>query len=218
MRLGAGCWSCMLLLAGHFGGVWAVVSDNKHKSGRSGKSDYERPSPWDRLFAQKKLGTECPVDHQLCPESVGGGCCPKTKVCGASTCLATIETAIIVSHPKITQAPTAPLFKRKLGSNKWDIIHEGMQGQKRDATDCGADYNLCPASLNGGCCPTDRVCGTDSCYATTAAPASACGSAGYVACGIAQGGMFFLEMNKCAILTTIRWLLSSELCMSSRRL
>jgi hypothetical protein len=218
MRLSAGCWSCTLLLAGHIGGVWATVSDNKYKSGRSGKSDYERPSPWDRLFAQKKLGTECPVDHQLCPDSVGGGCCPMTKICGTSTCLATIETAVVASHPKITQAPPAPLFKRKLGSNKWDMIHEGIQGQKRDATACGADYYLCAASLNGGCCPNGRACGTDSCIATSAPSTSACGLAGYVACGMDQGGMLFLYIIIWEMLITIRWLLSSELRMSSRRL
>lgn len=218
MRLNASCWSCTLLLVGHIGGVYGTVSDNKYKSGGSGKSNYERPSPWDQLFVQKKLDTECPVDHQLCPDSVGGGCCPKTKVCGTNACLAIVETAVVVSHPKITEAPPTPLFKRKLGSNKWDMIHEGIQGQKRDATECGADHRLCAASLNGGCCPNDRVCGTDSCYATSAAPASACGVAGYIACGIAQGGMFFFQLTGREMLMMIRWLLSSELCMSSRRL
>jgi hypothetical protein len=110
-----------------------------------------------------------------------------------NACLATIETAVTVSHPKITEAPPAPLFKRKLGSNKWDMIHEGIQKQKRDGT-CSAGYQSCAASLNGGCCPNDRVCGTDSCYApsTATAPATVCGEAGYVACGIAEGGTFFL--------------------------
>ena len=218
MRLSASCWSCTLLLAGYIGGVSAVVSDNKDKSGRSGKSDYRRPSPWDRLFAQKKLGTECPVDHQLCPESLGGGCCPKTKVCGTNTCLATLETTVVVSHPRITEAPSAALFKRKLGSNKWDMIHEGIQGQKRDATDCGSGYQLCPASLNGGCCPNDRVCGSASCIATSAAPASACGVEGYIACGISEGGMFSFQSTNLNVLKIIRWLLSNKLCLSSRRL
>jgi hypothetical protein len=46
--------------------------------------------------------------------------------------------------------------------------------------------------MNGGCCPNDRVCGTSSCFAATAAPASACGMSGYIACGIDDGGEYFL--------------------------
>jgi hypothetical protein len=188
MRLSGSSWSCTLLLAGHFGGVWATPSNNKRKPGTSGKSDYRRPSPWDRLFAQKKLGSECPVDHQLCPESLGGGCCPNTSVCSTNACLAAIETTVTFAHPKITEAP---LFKRKLGSNKWDMIHKGIQGQKRDAPQCGGGYQSCAASLSGGCCPTDRICGTDSCYAASTLPATVCSVAGYVACGMAEGGMLF---------------------------
>ena len=96
-----------------------------------------------------------------------------------------VETAVTLAYPKITQAP---LLKRKLGSLKWDIIHEGIQGQKRDVASCGVDFKMCPQSMNGGCCPNDRVCGTSSCYASSAASASACGKAGYIACGIDDGG------------------------------
>lgn len=60
--------------------------------------------------------------------------------------------------------------------------------QRRAATECPAAYQLCPASVGGGCCPSDRVCGTSSCFATTAAPQSACGILGYIACGIEDGG------------------------------
>ena len=101
-----------------------------------------------------------------------------------------IETIVTESHPRITEAP---LVRRKLGSNKWDLVHEGIQGRKRDATICPSDYQLCPQSLNGGCCPTDRVCGTDSCYPTSTGPAEACGTVGYMACGIDEGGKFFMD-------------------------
>jgi len=95
------------------------------------------------------------------------------------------STTSTASHPKITPAP---VFKRKLGSTKWDFIHEGIQAQKRDAASCPTDYQMCPQSLNGGCCPNDRVCGSSSCFATIAGPASACGMAGYFACDINDGG------------------------------
>ncbi|KAK6610926.1 hypothetical protein H4I96_02524 [Botrytis cinerea] len=80
------------------------------------------------------------------------------------------------------------IVKRKLGSNHWDKIHEAIQGRKRDASECPSDYQLCPKSMNGGCCPNNRSCGTSSCYLTSAAPASACGVSGYTACGIDAGG------------------------------
>jgi len=96
-----------------------------------------------------------------------------------------VETSSTVYHPKITPAP---IMRRKLGSNKWDLIHEGIQGRKRDAASCPVDFQLCPESMSGGCCPSDRVCGTSSCFATSAAPVSACGKLGYIACGIDDGG------------------------------
>jgi len=105
--------------------------------------------------------------------------------------LKTIVTAttVTVAHPKITEAP---LLKRKLGSLKWDMIHEGIQGRKRDVASCPTDFQMCPESMNGGCCPNDRVCGTSSCIAKSAAPASACGKSGYIACGINDGGKLLL--------------------------
>ena len=192
MRFSRRCWICTLLLTGNFGGVWATEQNHKQNPGRE-ESDHGRPSPWDRFLAQKKLGTECPVDYQLCPDRLGGGCCPKTRVCGTNACLATVETAVTIAHPKITEPP---LLKRKLGSIKWDVIHEGIQGQKRDAPQCGSDSQSCAASLNGGCCPNDRICGIDSCYAASTVPATVCGVAGYVACGMAEGGRFFLRMKR----------------------
>ena len=100
-----------------------------------------------------------------------------------------VESPVIVAHPKITEPPS--LVRRKLGSIKWDMIHDGIQGQKRDAASCPTDYNACPQSLKGGCCPSDRVCGISSCYAASAAPASACGKTGYIACGLDDGGELF---------------------------
>lgn len=75
----------------------------------------------------------------------------------------------------------------KLEQKPWHKMHITKAPWKRDAT-CPTSYSSCPASLKGGCCPTDRSCGTDSCYATTSAPANACASSGYIACGIDQDG------------------------------
>ncbi len=59
---------------------------------------------------------------------------------------------------------------------------------RRDANLCPASYSLCPAELNGGCCPERYACETDSCYATTPATASACGKAGWYGCDIKFNG------------------------------
>jgi hypothetical protein len=159
------CWACAVVLL--FPGVLADGPEN-NLSPRSPEKGYvqraggERP----RIFAQLRLET------RLVQTSI------------TSTMYETSTTSTIY-HPKITEAP---VLRRKLGSNKWDAIHNGIQGQKRDATSCPSDFQLCPQSMKGGCCPNDRVCGTNSCYAAAAAPVSACGKAGYIACGIDDGG------------------------------
>jgi hypothetical protein len=100
-----------------------------------------------------------------------------------------IESTATIAHPKITEAP---LYRRKLGSNKWDLIHDEIQGQKRDAKICPADYQSCPQSVYGGCCPVGRICGTSSCLASTSTTVAgiACALAGYIACGIDEGGAY----------------------------
>lgn len=97
-------------------------------------------------------------------------------------------------------------------------MHITAHPQKRDATICPANYSLCPASLSGGCCPTDLSCGTSSCYPTTTAPAQCTISPGYIACDLDQGGMnaspwlFHFKPNE------YRWLLSKRLFMRKKRL
>jgi hypothetical protein len=194
MRLSGNCVNCILLLAGHFGGTWASLREQGCRRGsseKSGHKDFDRPWPWDQLLAQKKLerelGPGCPQDHQIRHGFIAGDRYPTSRIYDSNTYLASVKTEVTISQPKITQAP---ILKRKVGSNKWDIVHEGIQGQKRDAAQCGAGYQSCAASLSGGCCPTDRICGTDSCYAESTLPATVCGVAGYVPCGMAEGGTF----------------------------
>lgn len=160
MRWTGACIGCTIAIA--FQGVWADVSQNKYKSGKSGKGYSERPNAWPRIFAQQRLASV------VLESSIS-----------KSTSINTVY------DPKITEAP---ILRRKSGSHKWDLIYERIQGQKRDAASCPPDYQLCPQSMNGGCCPNDRVCGTSSCYASDAAHASACGQSGYIACGIDDGG------------------------------
>lgn len=163
MRYSNVFWSCAVVFA--FGSV--------HGS-RAMKMGYKDQSTVSAMMKVKNLAPEATAK----PQGVFGLVAP------------TVPSAVTVSCPKITHSPS--LVERKLGSLRWDVIHEGMQGQisKRDWQSCGTSYTLCPKSLNGGCCPTDHVCGASSCFPTSVAPASACGQSGYIACGLAAGGTY----------------------------
>lgn len=103
------------------------------------------------------------------------------------TLITVTSTAVLQAYPKIT---VAPIVRRKLGSEKWDLIHEGMQAQKRDGESCPTGFQLCPQSLNGGCCPNDRVCGASNCLvsSTSTAVAMGCGKENLFACSLEDGG------------------------------
>ncbi|KAI1769923.1 hypothetical protein F4818DRAFT_308892 [Hypoxylon cercidicola] len=65
--------------------------------------------------------------------------------------------------------------------------HNFIRHPKREASCQQEGYNLCPASVDGGCCPDGYACAVSSCYATTAGPTTACGRAGYYNCPITAG-------------------------------
>ncbi|KAI9646563.1 hypothetical protein NHQ30_004558 [Ciborinia camelliae] len=134
-----------------------------------------------------EVENQYPEGIQNFANSADGDCYPADKVCDGESYSATTTTQVTMTT-KFPKLSYPGIVKRKLGSNHWDKIHEAIQGQKRDASECPSDYQLCPKSMNGGCCPNTRSCGTSSCYLTSAAPASACGVSGYTACGIDAGG------------------------------
>ena len=165
MRSVLGCVGYLLALTAQ--GTCEAI-DREHKAASWLRLSFHNLAGWSRIFGPERLGhtpAQSPVHEYIA-----------TKI---------LESIVTESHPRITEAP---ILKRKLGSNKWDLVHDAIQGQKRDATICPSDFQLCPQSLNGGCCPTDRVCGSQSCYPTSTGPASACGTVGYTACGFDQGG------------------------------
>lgn len=172
------CWSCRLAqAAGYVRGSWSTVSGRLPRSGRSRKSKARSGTTGSQ--------SDRPEDNRA---GAGGS---QGLVQGQRVVIPepTIKSPVVVSYPKITTGPGPSQVKRKLGSNHWDAIHERMQGQKRDGGQCGPSYQSCPASLNGGCCPNDRICGSSSCLPNTSTTvASACGKANYVACGIPEGG------------------------------
>lgn len=188
MRMIRGCWVCTAaLVAGCVRGASESTSNNLRKSRDSELSNPDNIGK--RVDAERVIVTvvtkESIVGGQDVLETDDGGSPFRGDTDPDMVRITTTQSAVTVAYPKNAEAP---LVKRKLGSNRWDIIHEGIQGQKRDATRCPADYQLCPKSLNGGCCPNDRACGSSSCLPTSTAPASACGKLGYVACGMSDGG------------------------------
>ncbi|KAL2131784.1 hypothetical protein VTI74DRAFT_4612 [Chaetomium olivicolor] len=78
---------------------------------------------------------------------------------------------------------------------QWKDVHRIAKAQvtahplRRDEGSCPAQHTSCAASLSGGCCPSRYACATDSCYATTAGPTTACRKAGYFACAPVNGEM-----------------------------
>lgn len=187
MRWTGICWSCTFVL--FFQDVLAEISESKNQHKKPVKVYTSRPHELLRGGAQERL--------RIAVNEAG------TRTC-ANTRTRTIQ------HPKITPAP---ILRRKLGSHKWDTIHNGIQGKKRDATSCPTDYQLCPQSVGGGCCPSDRVCGTHSCFPVGDAPTSACGIAGYIACGIDDGGKCFVPAVFSLVSDVYRWVLSIGLCL-----
>ena len=169
MRGTGTCWSCAVRLAAeHIRGSWRSISSDTHRCGTS-----REQGPDDEISGARLPPAQRLEDGQ--------------KILGVT---ATRHSPVIVAYPKITEGPA--LLRRKLGGNHWDMVHEGIQGRKRDASICVTDYSLCPQSLGGGCCPTDRVCGSSSCYpSSVAATASACGQNGYFNCGPEEGGSFY---------------------------
>ena len=77
---------------------------------------------------------------------------------------------------------------------QWKDVHRIAKAQvtahpaRRDEGSCPAEHSSCAASLGGDCCPSRYACAVDSCYATTAGPTTACGKAGFFACGPVNGG------------------------------
>ncbi|KAB8300051.1 hypothetical protein EYC80_000289 [Monilinia laxa] len=134
-----------------------------------------------------KVENQYPDGIQKCVNNTDGDCYPADKIWDEESYSATTTTQVIMTT-KFPKSLYPRIAKRKLGSNHWDKVHEAIQAQKRDASECPIDYQLCPKSMNGGCCPNNRSCGASSCYLSSASPASACGVSGYTACGIDAGG------------------------------
>lgn len=132
---------------------------------------------------------------------------PNNRVIAHVTLIVVAQTTTVNIHPKITAAPA---IKEKLGSTEWDGVHEEIRRRKRNDETCAKDYQLCPKSLGGGCCPNDRVCGDTGCLPLPATTVLACGKEGYIACGLENGGMLLNSRLSSSTYMIFRRMLSKQ--------
>ncbi|KAI0008980.1 hypothetical protein F4779DRAFT_411020 [Xylariaceae sp. FL0662B] len=102
------------------------------------------------------------------------------RLWGCSGCVRFIGLAIFASE-------TVAKHHDQYRIHQLEKNHDILRHPKRDATCQQADWSLCPASVNGGCCPKNYACDISSCYATTAGPTTACGKTGWYACPLTAG-------------------------------
>lgn len=124
----------------------------------------------------------CASGYKECPNYPGGGCCIPGYVCVAGGCLLSSTATIIVSPlPPSTQQSSVPPRTASTATSPTSqsptVITTTIPSTASPSNTlaCSSGFRSCPASLGGGCCPTDRACGRDVCpeltsTATVSAP------------------------------------------------
>ncbi|KAL2197132.1 hypothetical protein P885DRAFT_35982 [Corynascus similis CBS 632.67] len=99
-----------------------------------------------------------------------------------SSCAASLLFALLSGHASASHL-----------AREWKDVHRIPKARvtahpvRRDEGSCPAEYTSCAADLGGDCCPSRYACATDSCYATTAGPTTACEREGHYACAPING-------------------------------
>ncbi|KAK1829271.1 hypothetical protein QBC39DRAFT_357105 [Podospora conica] len=168
MRRAWSCTSCVaLLLSAVFGGG-AQASHVRPKNGLVHRVAKAQITPPPSLLPRDGDGAVCQADHSLCPESLGGGCCPSRYACATDACYAT--TAAIASAcgkegwfacPAADSGGCCPV-----GYVCGPTDCSAPVGVKNTITSCPASYYLCPAEMNFGCCKNGMGCAPNACYST----------------------------------------------------
>ncbi|KAH8778631.1 hypothetical protein F5883DRAFT_517474 [Diaporthe sp. PMI_573] len=119
---------------------------------------------------EKRAKNQCSTDYNLCPSSLGGGCCPNNYACAKESCYAT--TAAVSTCAGHTGYYACP-FDSGGGCCPQGLLCGANEactppaGATYSQTCPGTGYTACPASLGGGCCQSDMACGTAACYNTS---------------------------------------------------
>lgn len=127
------------------------------------------------------LLSTCASDYTSCPNFPGGGCCIPGYACVSGGCLLSSTATVIVtplpsptqlsssvptatttttvsSDPSTSTTVAAPPPSTSLSST---VTPSSLTVS--NTLICSSGFRSCPASLGGGCCPTDRACGRDTC-------------------------------------------------------
>ncbi|KAH0843276.1 hypothetical protein AYO21_09036 [Fonsecaea monophora] len=138
------------------------------------------------------LSTTCASGYTSCPNDPGGGCCLPGYACYQVGCVQT-STATILTNPTpstttvtryttITPSPSTPTPTTPTSTTTTTptstrtssvsplppvISTVTLTVTVTSATTlpltCSSGFRSCPATLGGGCCPTDRQCGSANC-------------------------------------------------------
>ncbi|KIW52125.1 hypothetical protein PV05_07790 [Exophiala xenobiotica] len=134
----------------------------------------------------------CESGYTSCPNNPGGGCCIPGYACYDVGCVQTSyatvstqpaptpSTTTVTSYTTITPPVTSPTTtstsrSSSSSSSPTTTLAPDISTVTKTVTvtstlntlTCSSGYRSCPASLGGGCCPTDRSCGSASCPAST---------------------------------------------------
>jgi progranulin len=137
--------------------------------------------------------SNCASDYTSCPNYPGGGCCIPGYACVNGGCLlsstATLivtptpsrtrsslstsdstTTTVVSSSPSpstvvVASPPTTSAVPASPSAQSPTITTTTIDSTSSitNTLGCSSGFRSCPASLGGGCCPTDRACGRDVC-------------------------------------------------------
>ncbi|KAK0639429.1 hypothetical protein B0T16DRAFT_243827 [Cercophora newfieldiana] len=166
-------WSCSSCAASLLGALFGLGLGLGAEAAHAGpKRDLVHRVPKAQITPGpllQRAASTCKTDYSLCPESVGGGCCPSQYECATDSCYAT--TAGVTSACGKEGWFACPLDSSG-GCCPVGYVCGAQEctapaGVKTPVTTCPFNYNLCPASLNYGCCMNGMGCALNACYSTT---------------------------------------------------
>ncbi|KAI9819435.1 MAG: hypothetical protein M1832_003998 [Thelocarpon impressellum] len=112
----------------------------------------------------------CDLGFTKCSDNLGGGCCIPKYVCVEIGCgpgpelASLLFTTLTATTTKLSNPPTA--------SPSTNTTSSTTTSARQSTTTCTSGFKSCPASLGGGCCREDRLCGAAACPPTSAASPS----------------------------------------------
>ncbi|KAK1754560.1 hypothetical protein QBC47DRAFT_402974 [Echria macrotheca] len=168
------CSSCALLLLGAVLG--RSVVEASHAGPERRRDVVHRvakaqitPGPEVLLRKDGSSSSTCAADLSLCPDSLGGGCCPSRYECATDSCYATTTGATTAcgkagwfACPAEDSGGCCPVGYI-CGPN--DCTPPA--GVSNTITSCPSNYYLCPASVSFGCCLSGMGCALNACYSTS---------------------------------------------------